>query len=76
MKATPHVRFPSVMVVSPRFAAHVHKVLLVLFCLFALVPGCFLVDVVHVVLIDLADSAHCMLVDQFVVLIKCFLPFL
>ena len=61
--------FPPVMIVSPGFAALVYKVFFVLFGVFALVPRCFLVDVVRAVFVDLAEPLHCMLVDQLVVLI-------
>ena len=39
-----------------------------------LVPRCFLVDVMHRVIIDFGKSLHCMLVDQFMVLIQGVLP--
>ena len=70
------MRFPSMMVVCPRFAALVDQVFFVLLRLFALVPRCFLVYVVRVVFVDLAKPLHCMLIDQLVVLIQGFLPFL
>ena len=64
------------MAVCPRFAALVDQVFFVLLRLFALVPRCFLVYVVRVVFVDLAKPLHCMLIDQLVVLIQGFLPFL
>ena len=63
------MRFPSVVVVSPGFAALVHQVFLMLFVFFALVPRCFLVDVVRIVIIDFGKSLDCVLIAQFMILI-------
>lgn len=43
--------------------------------MFTLVPGCFLVDVVHGVFIDLCESLDCMLVDHLIIFFQSGLPF-
>ena len=62
------------MVGAPGFIALLRKISLVLFGLLALVPRCFLVDVVHRVIIDFCKPLHCMLVDQLVIIIQGVLP--
>ena len=57
------------MVGTPGFIALLRKISLALFGLLALVPRCFLVDVVRIVIIDFGKSLDCVLIAQFMILI-------
>ena len=62
------------MVGTPGFIALLRKISLALFGLLALVPRCFLVDVVHRVIIDFGQPLHCALVDHLAIIIQGVLP--
>lgn len=68
------MRFPAVVLGLPRLAALTDQIFLSLFGLLALVSGCFVMDVMLFVLIDLGKPLNGVLVDQCVVLIYRFLP--
>ena len=67
-------RFPPVMWGSRWLVALHDQLFLVLLCLLALMPGCFLVYVMVLGGEDLCKPGRCMLVDQLVVLIQHLLP--
>ena len=74
LKATSLMRLPVVMVISPLLSASVYQLFFVLLGVFALMPWCLLVHVVHVVGIDLAQAVDSMLVNELVVLVQGRLP--
>ena len=77
LKATSLMRLPVVMVISPLLSASVYQLFFVLLGglgVFALMPWCLLVHVVHVVAIDLAQAVDSMLVNELVVLVQGRLP--
>ena len=74
LKATP-VWLPAVMGFNPWFGTSFDQVSFEVFGHFALVPGCFLVNVVLRVVIDRAQPLDGMCVDQLMICVKGGLPF-
>ena len=66
---------PAVMRFDPWLGAPVDQVSFEVFGHFSLVPGCFLVNVVFRVVVDLAQPLDGMGVDQMMICVKSGLPF-